>query len=62
MARRSWVRLEVAVSCWRTERGCVGDQPQQLGNECGLRKYQQAFPSDMLRLVEDDTTALRQYS
>ena len=28
-----WVRPEVAVSCGRTERGCVEDQPQQRGNE-----------------------------
>ena len=31
----------------QTERGCVADQPQRI------------FVTDMLRLVEDDTAALR---
>jgi hypothetical protein len=37
----------------RTERGCVADQPQQVKNQM------KRLPAAVLRLVEDDTAALR---
>jgi len=41
----------------KAERGCVGDQPQQLRNEAGINLMMPGF--SMLRLVEDDTAALQ---
>ena len=38
------------------ERGCVGDQPQHVNDSESLEK------SKALRLVEDDTAALRYFS
>ncbi len=41
------------------ERGCVEDQPQQLRNEGDPNLPVVILPFDLLRLVEDDTAALR---
>ena len=40
-------------------RGCVEDQPQPPGNERTMAKSSGDAPSHTLRLVEDDTAALR---
>jgi hypothetical protein len=42
------------------ERGCVEDQPQQCDNAEALDLLETPVLSNLLRLVEDDTAALRQ--
>jgi len=42
------------------ERGCVEDQPQQLHTPGPWNSLESPVFSNLLRLVEDDTAALRQ--
>jgi hypothetical protein len=41
-----------------TERGCVADQPQRVGNCKRLDYFNEFVFGEALRLVEDDTAAL----
>ena len=49
------VGLQMLRACLQKERGCVEDQPQHAANSSTPKK------PGLLRLVEDDTAALRDF-